>query len=80
MPNIASDAWIKCPYFLKQKEQEKNSLYCCPIFEHQNSTKLIFKTAKDKNEHLKNFCATGFYRGCPIAIAVRERLEINEEI
>lgn len=59
MPNITSDAWIKCPYFLKQIENEKKALYCCPIFENQKSTKIIFNTSEDKDEHIKNFCATG---------------------
>lgn len=80
MPNITSDAWIKCPYFLKQKENEKKALYCCPIFENQKSTKIIFNTSEDKDEHTKNFCATGFYLGCPIAIAAQEKQELDEEI
>ncbi len=77
---LTSDAWIKCPYFLKQREKEKNALYCCPIFENQKSTKIIFNTSEDKDEHIKNFCATGFYLGCPIAIAAQEKLELDEEI
>ncbi len=80
MPNIASDAKIICPYFIKQKEKERSSIYCCPIFEKQATTKLTFNSAADKNAHIKNFCMTGCYFGCPIAIAARERLELNGEI
>lgn len=80
MPNINSNALIKCPYFLRQNEKEKRALYCCPIFDGQISTKLTFQSINDKNEHLRNFCATGFYLGCPIAIAAKEKLELNGEI
>lgn len=80
MTEVSSSAKIKCPYFLRQKEKEKNALYCCPIFDNQQSIKLTFKSAADKDSHLNNFCATGCYYGCPIAIAARERYELSEDI
>lgn len=78
MPNIKSNALIKCPFFKKQNEKEKNVLFCCPVFDGQLSTKLIFNNEASKISHLENFCATGFYRGCPIAIACTEKYELEE--
>lgn len=81
MPNVSSsDAKIICPWYIKQKQNEKLSIYCCPLFENQLSTRLTFKTKSDKKEHIENFCMTNSYQGCPIAIAAKERLELNGEL
>lgn len=74
------DAKIICPYFKRQKEKDKKAIQCCPIFDNQKTTTLNFNTIEDKNNHIRNFCMTGFYLGCPIAIAAREHLELNGEI
>lgn len=80
MPNISTSAKIICPYFIKEIESDRTSIFCCPIFENQQTTRLKFKSLESKLSHQNNFCATGFYQGCPIAIAAGERLELNVEI
>lgn len=79
MPNTYSlDAKIICPYFKRQKD--KRLIQCCPVFENQSTTTLNFNTMEDKNNHIRNFCMTGFYQGCPIAIAAKELLELNGKV
>ncbi len=78
--SFSLDAKIICPYFKRQKEKDKKSIQCCPVFNNQKTTTLSFNSISDKNDHIKNFCMSGFYLGCPIAIAAKENLELNGEI
>ena len=81
MPNTFSlDAKIICPYFKRQSEKDNRIIQCCPIFDNQSTTSLNFNSIVDKNNHIRNFCMTGLYRGCPIAIAAKEFLEINGKV
>lgn len=54
------------------------SIRCEGIFAGTHSVKIVFKTKNDKKEHLYDYCTNRCYSGCPIAIAVREKLESTE--
>ena len=76
--SYSSNAKVICPYF---KEQHRCEIKCEGIFDGMHNTSLSFKTVKAKELQLNSFCiGTKCWLGCPIAIAVRERMELGEEL
>lgn len=76
MPNEPLSSKIMCPYFLRENG-DNTCLFCSKIFDGQQTTRLKFLNKKKRLEHVKNFCSTKAYQGCPIAIACQEYYEIN---
>jgi len=75
--SYSNNADIVCPYF---KEQHRCSVKCEGMFENQFNTILTFRTSNDKTVHINNFCiGTRCYLGCPVAIAINEKMELKKE-
>lgn len=75
LKSYSTNATIGCPFF---KRQEGMRIICEGMFEGQYNTILFFKNAAAKNEHINDFCnGTQFFRGCPIAIAIQEKYELQ---
>jgi len=76
LTSFSSNADIVCPFF---KEQHRCIIKCEGVFKGMHNTILSFKTVEDKNDQINSFCIdTRCFHGCPIAIAVMERLEDEE--
>lgn len=73
--DFSNNAKIICPFF---KMQYKTSLQCLGFNKGQQSTNLVFKTAEDKTNYINSFCTSGCYKGCPIAIAIQEEINLSE--
>ena len=76
--SFSNNAKIFCPFF---KEQRDLSIRCEGMFIGTHSTKIVFKNKEAKNEHLYDYCINSkCYLGCPIAIAIQEKLELESEL
>ena len=71
-----NNANIVCPFFIMQY---KTSIQCQGMFDKQKNTNLCFYNKLAKTEYINNFCTNNCYKGCPVAIAILERLELEDE-
>lgn len=61
---------IKCPYF---KNIARTRIICEGVTDRVEFTPMPFKTRQEMNEYIEDFCASGCWRGCPLAQTVEKK-------
>lgn len=69
MPSVY-DGWVKCPFYIRLAEQ---SITCEGITD-DCVLKTIFKSKKEKTQHLKIFCCNK-YKNCEIHQMLEKKYE-----
>ena len=75
MANLAIEALIKCPFFMK----ENVDYICCEGFVKNTSMLTKFPTSQAKREHEKKFCYKEDGGKCPLAVNLYEKYKKIEE-
>ena len=65
------DMKIICPYF---KTTARHNICCDGIDGRIEASISRFKSLADRNEFIRDFCASGCWEGCPVAAAIEENM------
>ena len=70
------DAKVICPYY---DSQETVQINCAPAVYDSSGLRVVFRSKVKKDEHMRSFCTSYCWKGCPLAnSSMRGRSPINE--
>ena len=58
------DAKVICPYY---DSQETVQINCAPAVYDRSGLRVVFRSKVKKDEHMRSFCASYCWKGCPLA-------------
>lgn len=58
------DAKVICPYY---DSQEAVQINCAAAVYDSSGLRVVFRSKAKKDEHMRSFCASYCWKGCPLA-------------